>query len=486
MRIKTGFNHWKNTDSVIEWYKDILQKNPDRSQLVFISFDIVSFYPSITEQLLVESLNWASTIVKIPADDREVIMKSAKSLLYLEESAFCKKGRDFDVSMGAYDGAEKSDLVGLYSLSKLQDLGLNIGLYRDDGLAVSRNSSRSGRPTELRKKKLVEKFKQLGLSLTTEANVKIVNFLDITLDLNNGDYRPFMKENGEPQYINKLSNHPPTVIKNIPLNVNNRLSRISADEDIFEAAAPPYQAALENSGYDFVLKYDENVSNKPQKRKRNRKVVWFNPPYSQNIKTNIGREFLKIVKETFHKNHPLYKICNRNTLKVSYRAMPNMKAELSKHNNNVLRAKETPDPEPSCNCQNKTTCPLPGRCTISGVIYTAEVTRQDTGKVEFYTGLTDRTFKKRWYSHKASFENPDLRTETRLATYIWKLKDDGIPYTLKWNIIDRGKAFNPVTNTCRLCLLEKFHILYHPETATLNHRSELFSKCLHKQKYFLT
>ena len=213
--------------------------------------------------------------------------------------------------------------------------------------------------------------------------------------------------------------------------------------------------------------------------------MWFNPPYSQNIKTNIGREFLKIVKETFHKNHPLYKICNRNTLKVSYRAMPNMKAELSKHNNNVLRAKETPDPEPSCNCQNKTTCPLPGRCTISGVIYTAEVTRQDTGKVEFYTGLTDRTFKKRWYSHKASFENPDLRTETRLATYIWKLKDDGIPYTLKWNIIDRGKAFNPVTNTCRLCLLEKFHILYHPETATLNHRSELFSKCLHKQKYFL-
>ena len=26
------------------------------------------------------------------------------------------------------------------------------------------------------------------------------------------------------------------------------------------------------------------------------------------------------------------------------------------------------------------------------------------------------------------------RSETRLASYIWKLKDNGIPYTLKWNI----------------------------------------------------
>ena len=70
-------------------------------------------------------------------------------------------------------------------------------------------------------------------------------------------------------------------------------------------------------------------------------------------------------------------------MNFSYRAVPNMKAELSEHNNNVLRAMETPDLEPSCNS----------------------------------------------VTHKASFEQSDLRTEIRLATYIRKLKDDGILYT---------------------------------------------------------
>ena len=128
---------------------------------------------------------------------------------------------------------------------------------------------------------------------------------------------------------------------------------------------------------------------------------------------------------------------------------------------------------------------MPGRCTISGVIYTAEVTRQDSGQKEFYTGRTERSFKKRYYQHKASFEKSDLRTETTLAAYIWNLKDYGVPYTIRWSIIDRGKAYSPVTNTCRLCLLEKLHILYHPDTATLNNRSEIFTKCPHKEKWLL-
>ena len=92
-------------------------------------------------------------------------------------------------------------------------------------------------------------------------------------------------------------------------------------------------------------------------------------------------------------------------------------------------------------------------------------------------------FKKRYYQHKASFDKSDLRTETTLAAYIWNLKDYGVPYTIRWSIIDRGKAYSPVTNTCRLCLLEKLHILYHPDTATLNNRSEIFTKCPHKEKW---
>ena len=50
----------------------------------------------------------------------------------------------FDVSMGAYDGAEVCELVGLYILKQLESkFNINIGLYRDDGLAVLRGNGRS-------------------------------------------------------------------------------------------------------------------------------------------------------------------------------------------------------------------------------------------------------------------------------------------------------------------------------------------------------
>ena len=39
--------------------------------------------------------------------------------------------------MGAYDGAECCDLVGLFILSQMQHLNIHIGLYRDNCLTIS-------------------------------------------------------------------------------------------------------------------------------------------------------------------------------------------------------------------------------------------------------------------------------------------------------------------------------------------------------------
>ena len=55
---------------------------------------------------------------------------------------------NFDVTMGAYDGAETSELVGLYILHVLiEEKGLleknSTGIYRDDGLAVVKGTKRS-------------------------------------------------------------------------------------------------------------------------------------------------------------------------------------------------------------------------------------------------------------------------------------------------------------------------------------------------------
>ena len=107
-------------------------------------------------------------------------------------------------------------------LSKLQNLNLNIGLYRDDGLA---SGSQTPRQLDIIKKKLCKIFKDNELSITIQANLKVVNFLDLTLDLNSGLYKTFMKPNDIPVYVNVKSNHPPSILKNIPAAVNKRLEK---------------------------------------------------------------------------------------------------------------------------------------------------------------------------------------------------------------------------------------------------------------------
>ena len=84
----------------------------------------------------------------------------------------------------------------------------------------------------------------------------MLNFLDVTLDLISGEFRPYNKPNNTLLYIHKESNHPPTVLKQIPKIVERRLSDLSSSEDVFEREKGPYTRALEQSGYvDIDLKF---------------------------------------------------------------------------------------------------------------------------------------------------------------------------------------------------------------------------------------
>ena len=49
----------------------------------------------------------------------------------------------------------------------------------------------------------------------------------------------------------------------------------------------------------------------------------------------------------------------------------------------------------------------------------------------------------------------------------------------------KAKSFNPVTGVCRLCLLEKYYIMYNAKDATLNSRNELYQPCNHKWQFTL-
>ena len=293
VRQKTKFNQWKNSDSVISWFSELR----DKKRLSFIQFDLCEFYASISENLLINALNFCAQYTKITEEDRKIILQCRKSYLCNKESIWVKKGNSkFDVTMGSLDSAEICDIVGLYILSQLQNLDLQIGLYRDDGLAAGFQTPRQ---LENIKKKICKIFKDNQLSITIDANLKVVNFLDVTFDLNTGLYKPFMKTNDKPIYVNKNSNHPPSILKNIPEAVTRRLSKISANEDVFKAAIPPYQNALNMSGYDYVMKYEETQATQKEKKNRKRRIIWYNPPWSVNCSTKIGAKFLNLVDNCF-------------------------------------------------------------------------------------------------------------------------------------------------------------------------------------------
>ena len=135
-----------------------------------------------------------------------------------------KRGDLFDVAMWAYDSAEVCELVGTFLLEKISEICNegDIGLYKDDGLAIFRN--KSGTQLGKIKNKLQRLLKEYNLEITAESNQKIVNYLGITLNLKDSTFRPYHKPGDQMQYIHTESNHPPNIIKHIPAFIETHLS----------------------------------------------------------------------------------------------------------------------------------------------------------------------------------------------------------------------------------------------------------------------
>ena len=119
--------------------------------------------------------------------------------------------------MGSNDGAETSEVVGLY-LSNLISMNFDIekkyyGLYRDDGIMFINNAN--GPKVERIRKKLQYIFNQIGLKITTQISDITANYLNITLNLRDMSYKPYHKPNDLLIYINTKSNLPPNIIKNL-------------------------------------------------------------------------------------------------------------------------------------------------------------------------------------------------------------------------------------------------------------------------------
>ena len=134
--------------------------------------------------------------------------------------------------------------------------------------------------------------------------------------MQNNVYKPYRKANDKSSYINKDSNHPPSILKQLIKSIEKILSETSSNKDIFDKSLKLYQDASKDSDFSNDLHYVENNSNtNDNKRKRKRKIIWLNPPFSKSIKTNIGKIFLQLLSKHFLKITKCTKFLTETQLK---------------------------------------------------------------------------------------------------------------------------------------------------------------------------
>ena len=149
------------------------------------------------------------------------------------------------------------------------------------------------------RKNIIKIFKDVQFKTEIQTNLKIVDFFDVTFNLENGTYPPYKNPSDSLLYINTSSIHPPQVIKQLPTSINKRLNKNSSCKQVFEESKLEYESALSNCGYNHVKLTFNKEEHQPLKKKtRHRNVIWCNPPFSRNATTNVAEKILDLVGQT--------------------------------------------------------------------------------------------------------------------------------------------------------------------------------------------
>ena len=97
-------------------------------------------------------------------------------------------------------------------------------------------------------------------------------------------------------------------------------SQTSFSEKTFYKSFKIYSEAIKESKFTNDLKYSPNEAKQienDEERKRKRKIIWLNSPYSEQVKTDVVKLFLKLLKGYFPSSRILLKTFNKNTVKIS-------------------------------------------------------------------------------------------------------------------------------------------------------------------------
>ena len=255
--------------------------------------------------------------------------------------------------MGAFDGAEVEEFVGLFLLHKLSTIMSisDYALYRDDRILSIRGSKKS---VDDILKRIISIFTNLNLEIDippTGAS-KSVDFLDLNFNLTTGCHAPYRKPLNKPLFIHKQSNHPKSILDEIPRMVSKHLSNNSSNKEILDNPKPPYEEALRLSGYDNVdITFQPKIVFKKPTKKPKDKILFCNLPWNMALKANIGKEFLSLID--MFKNTPQGKFINRHEIKLSYSTMRNLKSHINSSNLKKLNSNKPELVNDPCHCTVK-------------------------------------------------------------------------------------------------------------------------------------
>ena len=211
------------------------------------------------------------------------------------------------------------------------------------------------------------------------------------------------------------------------------------------------------------------------------------PLFSNNVSTNVGKKFLRLLDKHFPPKHKFYPILNRNCVKISYSCMPNMAFIIKSYNAKLMKSasgNSIPHTrEAICNCRNKDHWPLNRNYTKSCIVYQTTITSGKQSNV--YFGSCSTTFTARFNNHTSSFRHRSKAASAELPKHVWKLKNSNRSYNITWNVVKHATPFRSGAKACALCLAEKLQIMQAKPGPLLNKRSKLVSKCRHKAKFLL-
>ena len=118
-----------------------------------------------------------------------------------------------------------------------------------------------------------------------------------------------------------------------------------------------------------------------------------------NVKTNVGRTFLKLTQKKILCNNNFYRILKKNTITICHSCMRKLMIVL--HNTSILRPRAK---EYVCSCRNKESCTLWNKCLTLKVLFEVTVTNNPDQKLVYFA-TAYITFKERHCTHSDNSSN---------------------------------------------------------------------------------